>query len=122
MVSILGENIKHIREEKNLSVNELSRKAKVGVATISQIETGKRQGLRSETLEKIAIALEVTTNDLLNINEYSYEISDLSEAINFILSDDEILIDNIQMTQSEKEQFKFAVDMAINTIRKNRQK
>ncbi|WP_042386885.1 helix-turn-helix domain-containing protein [Clostridium culturomicium] len=122
MVSILGENIKHIREEKNLSVNELSRKAKVGVATISQIETGKRQGLRSETLEKIAIALEVTTNDLLNINEYSYEISDLSEAIDFILSDDEISIDNIQMTQSEKEQFKFAVDMAINTIRKNRQK
>lgn len=122
MVSILGENIKHIREEKNLSINELSRKAKVGVATISQIETGKRQGLRSETLEKIAIALEVTTNDLLNINEYSYEISDLSEAIDFILSDDEISIDNIQMTQSEKEQFKFAVDMAINTIRKNRQK
>lgn len=122
MVSILGENIKHIREEKNLSVNELSRKAKVGVATISQIETGKRQGLRSETLEKIAIALEVTTNDLLNINEYSYEISDLSEAIDFILSDDEISIDNIQMTQLEKEQFKFAIDIAINTIKKNRQK
>lgn len=120
MVSILGENIKHIREEKNLSVNELSRKAKVGVATISQIETGKRQGLRSETLEKIAIALEVTTNDLLNINEYSYEISDLSEAIDFILSDDEILIDDVPMTKREKEQFEFAVKMAINTIRENR--
>lgn len=120
MKSILGKNIKEIRESKKLSVNKLSQIAKVGQSTISQIETGQRQSLRSETLEKIAKALGVTTNDLLSIDEGSYEISDLSEAINFILQDDEITIDDILMNETEKEQFKFAVEMAINTIRNNR--
>lgn len=120
MESVLGRNIKEIRESKGLSVNKLSVLAKVGQSTISQIETGQRQSLRSETLEKIAKALDVTTNDLLSIDEGAYEVGDLSAAIDFILQDDEVSIDNIAMNKTEKEQFKFAVEMAINTIRNNR--
>lgn len=120
MESILGRNIKAIRERKGLSINKLSGLANVGQSTISQIETGQRQSLRSETLEKIAKALEVKTNDLLSIDEGSYEVSDLMGAIEFILQDDEVSIDNIVMSDIEKEQFKFAVEMAINTIRNNR--
>ncbi len=120
MKSILGKNIKEIRESKNLSVNKLSQIAKVGQSTISQIETGQRQSLRSETLEKIAKALDVTTNNLLSIDEGAFETGDLKEAINFVLDDDEVSIDDIPMSETEKEQFKFAVEMAINTIRNNR--
>ncbi|MEG2412892.1 MAG: helix-turn-helix transcriptional regulator [Clostridium sp.] len=120
MKSILGKNIKEIRENKGLTVNKLSQLAKVGQSTISQIETGNRQSLRSETLEKIAKALGVTTNDLLSIDEGSYEISELSEAIDFIMQDDELLIDGKIMTMDEKHQFEFAVKMAINTIINNR--
>lgn len=122
MSSILGDNIKKFRINLGLSIKELSDKADVGSSTISQIETGKRKSLRSESLEKIAHALGISTNDLLNINEGNYEVSDLSEAIEFILSDDEVSIDNVPLTKEEKEKFKFAMQIAINTIKDNRRK
>ena len=122
MSSFLGENIKKYRLNSGLSIKELSEKSGVSSSTISQIETGKRKSLRSESLEKVAKALNLNVNDLLTIDEGSYEVSDLDEAIQFILSDDEISIDDIPLSLDEKEQFKFAVQMAINTIRNNRRK
>lgn len=122
MSSILGENIKRFRIKLGLNIKELSDKAGVGSSTISQIETGKRKSLRSESLEKIAYALGISTNDLLNINEGTYQVADLLEAIELILADDEISIDNITLTKEEKENFKFAIQIAINTIRDNRRK
>lgn len=121
-MSILGENIKKYRNALGLSIKDLSEKANVGVATISQIETGKRKSLRTESVEKIANALELNVNDLFSVDEGSYEVSDLYEAINIILSDDEISIDNMKLNNDEKEQFLFASQMAINTIRTNRKK
>jgi HTH-type transcriptional regulator, competence development regulator len=122
MSSFLGENIKKYRLNLGLSIKELSEKSGVGSSTISQIETGKRKSLRSESLEKIARALNLNVNDLLSIDEGSYEVSDLNEAIQFILSDDEVSIDDIPLSSIEKEQFRFAVQMAIDTIRNNRRK
>lgn len=122
MSSFLGENIKKYRLNSGLSIKELSEKSGVSSSTISQIETGKRKSLRSESLEKVAKALNLNVNELLTIEEGSYEVSDLDEAIQFILSDDDVSIDDIPLSLDEKEQFKFAVQMAINTIRNNRRK
>ena len=122
MSSFLGENIKKYRLNLGLSIKELSEKSGVCSSTISQIETGKRKSLRSESLEKVARALNLNVNDLLSIDEGSYEVSDLNEAIQFILSDDEVSIDDIPLSSIEKEQFRFAVQMAIDTIRNNRRK
>lgn len=121
-MTILGENIRKYRSSLGLTTKDLSEKANVGVATISQIENGKRKSLRTESLEKIALALNVSVNDLISIDEGSYEVSDLYEAIRIILSDDEISIDNIALTKEEKEQFLFTVQIAINTIKTNRNK
>lgn len=121
-MSILGENIKRVRMNLGLSIKELSEKAGVGSSTISQIETGKRKSLRSESLEKVAKALDVNVNDLFSIGEGSYEVTDLEEAIHFILQDDEVSIDDTPLSKEEKEQFNFAIQIAINTIRNNRRK
>nr|WP_278678625.1 helix-turn-helix transcriptional regulator [Clostridium paraputrificum] len=121
MISVLGENIKKIRLERNFTIQQLSELANVGKATISQIENGNRRSLRSETVEKIAYALNVTTDDLFSSKtDKEYIVSDLLETVDFILQDDEIAIDNIALNQNEKAQFRFAVELAIATIRNNR--
>lgn len=123
MPNILGINIKKYRDDSAMSIKTLSELAGVGASTISQIESGKRNSLRTETVKKIAKVLNVDVNTLLNApGEGEYEVSDLKEAIDFILSDDEISIDNEIMTPEEKIKFQFAVKMAINTIIIDRKK
>ncbi|OSA95735.1 UNVERIFIED_ORG: hypothetical protein B2H93_04755 [Clostridium botulinum] len=65
MVSILGQNIKRMRINRGIKTTQLSKKAKVGVSTISQIESGSRQSLKSDTLDKIAKVLSVSIEDLI---------------------------------------------------------
>lgn len=122
MVSLLGENLKRIRTEKDLTATKLAELSGVGLSTISQIETGVRQSLRSETIQRLADALEVTANDLFNISDGEYTIADLSESIQIILSDDDISIEGKKMSPQEKKQFIFGVEVLINTILANREK
>ncbi len=53
----VGNAIKKIRKEKNLSQEQLAEKAKVTQAALSQIERGTRPGL--ETIKRICIALNI---------------------------------------------------------------
>lgn len=123
MPSILGINIKKYREDLEMSIKTLSELAGVGASTISQIESGKRNSLRTETVEKVAKVLNIDVTTLLSApGEGEYVVSDLKEAIDFILSDDEISINDEIMTSEEKMKFKFAMDMAINTIINDRKK
>jgi len=66
MISTLGKNIKRLRVEQHIGVSKLAKLACVGIATISQIESGNRQTLQGNTIEKIAKALKVTPNQLMN--------------------------------------------------------
>ncbi|WP_291563617.1 MULTISPECIES: helix-turn-helix domain-containing protein [unclassified Clostridium] len=121
--SILGLNIKKIREEKGFSAYKLAKKAGVGGATISEIESGKRQSLNSISIEKIANALEVTIDELLATEDNKeYIVTDIEQTINLILSSDELVLDDIEMTKDEKNQLKMAVDIALNSIRTQRGK
>ena len=65
-LSTLAINIRKIRREKELSQDKLSKLADVAFHTISKIEAGDTPNPTIETLVKIADALEVTVNDLLN--------------------------------------------------------
>jgi len=60
----LGDNIRRIRLEKNLTQIELSKKLKVDRSYVSNVEQGKKNPTLT-TIEKIANVLGVSTDELL---------------------------------------------------------
>ena len=81
----IGDNIKKIRTDKNITQKQLADRINVSAAAISQFE--KSDSLRIDTLQKIAEALEVELSNL--IAPYYSEIlqrtqDKAKEAINLI--------------------------------------
>lgn len=64
----MGYKIREVREEKNMTQEELSVKSGVSRGTISALENGTSRATTTKTLEKIARALEITV-DLLFFNQ-----------------------------------------------------
>ncbi|MBU0998736.1 helix-turn-helix transcriptional regulator [Patescibacteria group bacterium] len=62
----ISSNIKKIRAEKNYSLEKVARLADLSLNTIVKIENGVNQNPTFETLQKIAKALEVKMDDLIN--------------------------------------------------------
>ena len=62
--NLYGENIKRIRQSKNMSQDVLSEKAEISPGFLSEIENHKKIGT-FDTLAKIAEALEVEPYELL---------------------------------------------------------
>ena len=62
---MVAENIKRYRRERGLSQEDLARAAGVTYSALTKIEAGYVQDPRVKTLLKIAIALEVTVDALL---------------------------------------------------------
>ena len=60
----LGKNIKRIREQKNMSQGDICREVGFDRAQMSNIEAGKGNPTLA-TIEKIARALSVTSDELL---------------------------------------------------------
>lgn len=65
--SLIGERIKHYREAKGKSQEELGDILDISVRHISAIETGAR-GISLSLLVDIANALDVSSDDLLTVN------------------------------------------------------
>ncbi|MCW6059733.1 helix-turn-helix transcriptional regulator [Clostridium sporogenes] len=120
-ISILGLNIKRIREEKGISAYRLAKDANVGVSTISQIETGKRQSLNSKTAEKIATTLGVSVDELMTTeSDVEYVVTDIEQTIKLILSSDELVLDDIKLNETEKLQIESALNATFAMIRDQR--
>lgn len=68
----VGENIKKIRKEKKISQKQLGVLCGMSEAQIGQYENGYRSP-KFETVLKIANALEVSINELLDISETTKE-------------------------------------------------
>lgn len=64
-MSIISKKLRKMREAKGLSQEKLARMADVANNTIIKIETGKNQNPTLDTLKKIAKALEVSVDDLI---------------------------------------------------------
>ena len=62
----LPKNLKKIREQKGLSQDRLAKLADVANNTIIKIEQGENINPTLDTLKKIAKALEVSIDDLIN--------------------------------------------------------
>lgn len=60
------EKIKKIRMLKGMSSRELSRRSKLDIAIISNIENGKTKNPGIYTVKKIADVLEVKLDDLID--------------------------------------------------------
>ncbi|HBJ2613297.1 TPA: helix-turn-helix transcriptional regulator [Clostridium botulinum] len=120
-ISILGLNIKRIREEKGISAYRLAKDANVGVSTISQIETGKRQSLNSKTAEKIATTLGISVDELMTTeSDVEYVVTDIEQTIKLILSSDELVLDDIKLNETEKLQIESALNATFAMIRDQR--
>jgi DNA-binding XRE family transcriptional regulator len=72
----LGARVRQLREQADLSQEQLARKAKIGRVTLSRIENGKLYA-QTKTLEKIAKALGVVLVDLI----VGLQVSDSSRAL-----------------------------------------
>jgi len=70
---MIGDNIKKIREMKNLGVNELARNADMNASYLSAIEQNKKTNPSVKTLEKIAKALDVSSEEFLKTDPMSSE-------------------------------------------------
>jgi transcriptional regulator with XRE-family HTH domain len=62
----ISSNIKKIRAEKGYSLEKVARLADLSLNTIVKIENGVNQNPTFETLQKIAKALEVKMDNLIN--------------------------------------------------------
>lgn len=63
--SVIGENIKKYRQQLGFSQDALSKKANLAFHTVAKIETGATPNPTIETVKKIADALDVTLDDLM---------------------------------------------------------
>jgi len=63
--SVIGENIKKIRQQQGLSQDTLSKKANLAFHTVAKIETGATPNPTIDTVKKIAGALDVSLDNLM---------------------------------------------------------
>ncbi len=123
MISILGQNLKRIRESKKISAYKLAQISGVGNSTISQIESGKRQTLNVSTIEKLASALNVEPNQLINPEEtIEYELTDFEEILSTVLSSVDVTFEDKLLSESEKDEILLAVKIALKFIQDKRNK
>ncbi|PIP04583.1 DNA-binding protein [candidate division WWE3 bacterium CG10_big_fil_rev_8_21_14_0_10_39_14] len=61
----IGVNIKKIRTEKGYSLEKIARLADLSLNTIVKVESGVNQNPTFETLQKIAKALDVSVEDII---------------------------------------------------------
>lgn len=116
-ISLLGKNIKEYRSKKGWSLKRLTEIAEVGYATIYDLENGKKQNINSTTLEKVANALETSTNELLGIDVIEHTVDDIPATIDAIFESDELEIDGIKLTSKEKDILKSIYINGIDIIR-----
>jgi transcriptional regulator with XRE-family HTH domain len=62
---MISQNVRRIRKAKELSQDRLAKLAGITLTTLVKIESGANDNPTIKTLKKIADALEVTVNDLL---------------------------------------------------------
>lgn len=94
----IGEKIKELRKERNMSARELARRSGISQGYLSQLETGKNSNPTNEVLNKIAKGLNIPNGTLLLMAGY---VQDPFDYMNMTEEDQEHFI-----KQQEKRDFK----------------
>ncbi|MFI3300157.1 MAG: helix-turn-helix transcriptional regulator [Candidatus Gastranaerophilales bacterium] len=80
----LGEKIKRLRKKKNLTQEQLAEIIEIAPRNLCNIELGINF-VKADTLEKILIALDTTTEEMFS-NEHLRESDELIDEINELIS------------------------------------
>lgn len=64
-MSSIGQNIKKLRKEKDISQDKLSKLADISLNTVVKLELDQSPNPTLDTLKKIAKALDITIDDLI---------------------------------------------------------
>lgn len=107
-----GNKIKHLREEANMTLKQLSDNTGVGQSTISDIETGKAKNPKMATLKKIADYFNVSVDELMKsesvtkekLNKYEVVIKEereTYECANNILNEKGFLFEDLLLEPFE---------------------
>lgn len=75
-MDLLGERIKVLRKEKDMTISELAERAGIAKSYLSSIERNKQTNPSIQFIEKVSEALGVSVNDLLYDSE-KFELDDL---------------------------------------------
>jgi len=65
-MSTIGKNIKRLRQEKGISQDKLSKLADISLNTVVKMELDQSPNPTLETIQKLAKALDVSLDDLVN--------------------------------------------------------
>lgn len=121
MDHIFGSYLKEIRENKGWSINQLAQAADISGSQISRIENGLRGIPKPQTLRKIAEALDVPYEELMNKAGYLQQDAAKYEDISVpawatsrdkrdfkkMLEDDgELMFDGIPLSEEDKQRIK----------------
>ena len=65
-MSTIGKNIKKLRQDKDISQDKLSKLADISLNTVVKIELDQSPNPTLETIQKLAKALDVSLDELVN--------------------------------------------------------
>lgn len=63
--NVISKNLRKLRKEKDYSLEKISKLADLSLNTVAKIESGVNSNPTYETLQKLALALEIDINDLI---------------------------------------------------------
>ncbi|MEZ2661504.1 helix-turn-helix domain-containing protein [Aneurinibacillus aneurinilyticus] len=117
-----GQFLRNLRNKKDMTVNQLAMYSGVSAAAISRIENGKRGVPKPETIRKIAVALKVPYEELMEAAGYLPEENQSSSQKQSLLNDPELNIafyDGYdELSPEEQEAVKEIVKNTIETFKK----
>lgn len=112
----MGEKIRHLREQKNMSMDELGKMIGTQRQTIMKYEKGIVENIPRKTIEKLARVLGVTPCDLMCFEDY-YDEDQIAMEVKVIESVQGIFgKDAVQMLQYFMELNEAGKQQALNTI------
>lgn len=112
----MGEKIRHLREQKNMSMEDLGKMLGVQRQAIMKYEKGIVENIPRKTIEKLARVLGVTPCDLMCFEDY-YDEDQIAMEVKVIESVQGIFgKDAVQMLQYFMELNEAGKQQALNTI------
>lgn len=113
-MTILGVNIKKLRETAGMSITDLNKLSGIGRSTISEIESGKAKDSKGSTINALAKAFGVSSGSLTEMEfEHEYVISDIEEAMELILNQENLMLRGETLNDEAKIQLSNSIKMAL---------
>lgn len=112
----LGSMLRHVRNQRKMSLASLADKTGISASYINRIELGERKAPSYPIIVQIAEALDISVSELLNIKEDEHEDSEPISIAKLILSNDVSYTDDSKMiNKEEKENLLKIIQFIIKT-------